>query len=874
MPLRHEKIPEKAIIAKRQIEIYYRDFFQRFQERTRVNARIDYDAVCGKYDERTRIRLRREQFMRELEYIRRRNQPLSMADFQTIRKIGQGSYGEVYLVRQKRTGELFAIKKLHKRDMVKRRQVSHVWLERFVLATVGEHQHVVKMFYSFQDSDYLYLVMEYLPGGDLLSMLLRHNYLPENWARFYIAELIVAIDALHRTGIIHRDIKPDNVLFSKTGHVVLSDFGLCKFVLGDLQSSPTGPANAPNFMESVRSGQLDLTLQERKAAWKAVARNRVFSAVGTPSYIAPEVLNETTYTEACDWWSVGAILYEMLIGVPPFLTDKPELTIELIRNWREYLEFPTDWPTSRLSSEALDLMKCLLCDASVRLGTKEGLEEFKRHPFFKGVEWTNLTQQKAPFVPVLKDDVDTRYFDEEISDPPYVTSNANTSSNSSNDNTGSNAGSVDTAVVAVTTPSSRGPPPPQTGIGMRKTSNTRKPPASRSRLRDLDFLGFTYTPMSPPVTGSSWPSDPFWKSSSGSLRSSSSLRAPQRVRSTTTIGTCETETSHGFTKRSNSAGPGTRTGILGHPPPSRHSVSARNGPPLPPIHRPSTDGGSTRTRQEDNASTDINIHGLGISPISEAVAANEPSPDRKSVLSDTSSQLNSTPLTHQREHELVLHHNATTEELENRTTRKEDGVVEGKLFKSVSDNVLRTSTHLANSNIQESKNDDAEEGDCILEGLGAIEVTETYPTITEIEKQAEEMRVECTSEVGSTLTPDLQPLIEPETDTTALWPPRSPKPRDRQVSTHGRAHKLSLIPEEATLELENDVEVPVASIATHDVVSFVADAVESMEVAAADLDADKTTGLAKDVDAVVRDAAKELNGQAIELHRAISESNS
>lgn len=544
-PLRHEKIPEKAIIAKRQIEIYYRDFFQRFQERNRVNARIDYDAVCGKYDEMTRIRLRREQFMRELEYIRRRNQPLSMANFQTIRKIGQGSYGEVYLVRQKETGELFAIKKLHKRDMVKRRQVSHVWLERFVLATVGEHAHVVKMFCSFQDSDYLYLVMEYLPGGDLLSMLMRHSYLPENWVRFYIAELIVAIDALHRTGIIHRDIKPDNILFSKTGHVVLSDFGLCKFVLGDLQSNPAGPANAPNFMESVRSGQLDLTLQERKAAWKAVARNRIFSAVGTPSYIAPEVLNETTYTEACDWWSVGAILYEMLIGVPPFLTDKPEHTIELIRNWREYLEFPTDWPTSRLSREALDLMKSLLCDASVRLGTKEGLEEFKQHPFFKGVEWTDLTQQKAPFVPVLKDDVDTRYFDEDISDPPYVTSNANTSSNSSNNNTGSNADSIDAAVVSVTTsPSSRGVQP-QSGIGTRKTS---KPPLSQSRIRDLDFLGFTYTPVSPPVTGSSWPSDPFRRSTSASSRGSSTLRAPQRVRSTTTIGTHESETSHGLSK--------------------------------------------------------------------------------------------------------------------------------------------------------------------------------------------------------------------------------------------------------------------------------------------------------------------------------------
>eukprot|EP00171_Calliarthron_tuberculosum_P009028 IDg9028t1 len=294
-------------------------------------------------------------------------------------------------------------------------------------------------------------------------MLIRHNYLAENWARFYIAELIVAINALHRTGIIHRDIKPDNVLFSRTGHVCLSDFGLSKFVLGHLQSTPAGPANAPNFIERVRRGDFDLTLAE--------------------------LLNDTSYTEACDWWSVGAILYEMLVGVPPFLSDTPAHTIEMIRNWREYLDFP-DWPPSRFSHEARDLIGRLLCDASVRLGAREGLKEFKAHPFFAGVDWGCLAQQKPPFIPDLKDDDDTRYFDDDIPDAPYITSNINTSSNSSNDvtnTTGSNPGSHETAIATTSTGTA------QSAAGSRKSSTNRK--ASRgSRLRDLDFLGFTYMP--------------------------------------------------------------------------------------------------------------------------------------------------------------------------------------------------------------------------------------------------------------------------------------------------------------------------------------------------------------------------------------------
>lgn len=855
--LRYEEIPEQALIAKRQIEIYYRDFFMRFQERSRVGAKIDYGARVGKYDESTRLRLRHEQFLRELEFIRRRRKPLNMSDFHTVRKIGQGSYGEVFLVRLKTSNQLFAMKKLLKRDMVKRRQVNHVWLERFVLATVGEHPYVVKMYFSFQDSDYLYLVMEYLPGGDLLSMLIRHGSIPENWARFYIAELIVAIDALHRTGIIHRDIKPDNVLFGRTGHVCLSDFGLSKFVLGHLQSTPAGPANAPNFIESVRRGDLDLTHAERKAAWKALARNRVFSAVGTPSYIAPEVLNSTSYTESCDWWSVGAILYEMLVGVPPFIGNSPVETIDMIRNWRHFFDFP-DWPASRLSLEARDLIGRLLCDASVRLGGREGLEEFKVHPFFAGVNWDNLAQQKAPFVPDLKDDDDTRYFDDDIPNAPYGTSNVNTSSNSSNDVTntsGSNGGSHETAIATSSSAA-------QSNLGSRRSSTNRRPSRS-SRLRDLDFLGFTYMPIH---TGADrrlgWQNE-FNRATPSSAPPRTSNFA-ERINATSRSGPSQSNTSadQAPPQRSRSVGTNApvRQQLASSQSRQRTSIGGRNAPPLPPHRRPSTD--APRTQNDDSSVTDESVRLFGMPSITEET----------SNLPSGSSSTKYPPR---------LEASTNPADL----SRGIRGAVVG-LLEPVPSNSAR---NVASTKRRErTRNTSAEdESDSIVAGLDAITVTELYPRRTTSASaggaQASGSEpVDGASDVGSTMTPDLQPLPEPEgvTLSSIIQPSSAAKPdTPEQVSTQGRAHKSSLVPNaevsdepriqplDADALEDQSIEVP----STSDVVNFVMDAVEELEGAAAELD--EQTGVAMDIESVIRNAASDLNGTALELHRNLSESN-
>jgi serine/threonine kinase 38 len=458
-----EDVKPRAQLAKRQIEVYYRDLFTRHHARAVTAAHIN--ALAG-IDDVERNARKREQFLREFEYLRRRqDQPISAADFEFVRKIGHGSFGEVFLVRLRSTSELYALKKIPKEDMLRRRQVSHLWLERYVLATVGHHPNVVKMFFSFQDRTHLYFVMEYLPGGDMLTMMIRMDTLPENWARFYIAEIIVALDALHRTGIIHRDVKPDNVIFGDAGHIRLSDFGLSKSLFHidpgsaaaaaaaaaaadsshanpsinesrsdehlrnvispenaiSRQRRPLLPAISSQFLDSVRvganvtTGGLDIPIIERMAAWKAIARLSVLSTVGTPNYIAPEVLQQISYSESADWWSVGIILYEMLVGYPPFWSKDSAQTYAMIMRADQCLDFPHHRAEARpVSPEAEDLIRRLVCDQKIRLGSRRGLEEFKEHPFFSQVQWDRLDKMKAPFVPELSSDTDTRYFDIEV----------------------------------------------------------------------------------------------------------------------------------------------------------------------------------------------------------------------------------------------------------------------------------------------------------------------------------------------------------------------------------------------------------------------------------------------------------------------------
>ena len=314
-------------------------------------------------------------------------------------------------MRQKDTGEIFAMKKLKKSEMVRRGQVDHVKAERNLLAEVNSRA-VVKLYYSFQDDQFLYLVMEFLPGGDVMTLLIRRDTLTEEETRFYLAQTVAALETIHRHNFIHRDIKPDNLLLDKDGHMKLSDFGLCKpidptyqqAVLPEiLENESMGPSDPPPRTDE------DSKRAEEVANWQKSRRRLAFSTVGTPDYIAPEVLLKKGYGLECDWWSVGAIAFEMLMGYAPFYSDEPLTTCRKIVHWRHHLRIPDDSP---ISPEARYLIERLLCDADQRLGTHGGVEEIKSHKFFKGLDWNALYTMTPPYRPVVSHRLDTRNFED------------------------------------------------------------------------------------------------------------------------------------------------------------------------------------------------------------------------------------------------------------------------------------------------------------------------------------------------------------------------------------------------------------------------------------------------------------------------------
>ncbi|KAM7515684.1 hypothetical protein LguiA_005267 [Lonicera macranthoides] len=291
--------------------------------------------------------------------------------------------------------------------------------ERNLLVEVG-NPFIVKLYYSFQDDEYLYLVMEYLPGGDIMTLLMREETLTETVARFYIAQCVLAIESIHKHNYIHRDIKPDNLLLDKNGHMKLSDFGLCKPLdCSNLHTMTGNEVNVNGYFPDNGIGSHWDSSHEQKQSWQINRRMLAFSTVGTPDYIAPEVLLKKGYSTECDWWSLGAIMYEMLIGYPPFYSNDPITTCRKIVHWKQQLKFPAE---ARLSPEAKDLIRGLLCDVEHRLGTL-GADQIKAHPWFKDISWETLYEMEAAFKPEVNGELDTQNFIkfDEVEPPPART---------------------------------------------------------------------------------------------------------------------------------------------------------------------------------------------------------------------------------------------------------------------------------------------------------------------------------------------------------------------------------------------------------------------------------------------------------------------
>eukprot|EP00357_Protocruzia_adherens_P002801 CAMPEP_0115036664 /NCGR_PEP_ID=MMETSP0216-20121206/42261_1 /TAXON_ID=223996 /ORGANISM="Protocruzia adherens, Strain Boccale" /LENGTH=540 /DNA_ID=CAMNT_0002416543 /DNA_START=89 /DNA_END=1711 /DNA_ORIENTATION=+ len=346
---------------------------------------------------------------KEAERMREGRRRMTAREFQPLAIIGRGAFGEVRLCRHRDSSEVVAVKKMKKTEMVYKNQVAHVRAERDVLAT-SDTNWIVDLKYSFQDEKHLYLVMEFLPGGDLMTLLMRKDILSEEESRFYIAETILAVEEVHRMDYIHRDLKPDNILLDKNGHVKLSDFGLCKHA----------EINKHAFKTFAGYRKIDEEGHLRLKGLNAFQRRRQLanSTVGTPDYIAPEVFGQQGYDETVDWWSVGVILFEMLVGYPPFFSDDPSLTCQKILHWKKTLVIP---PEAKLSPAAMDLLKRLICDAENRLGSG-GVDEIKNHAFFRVLDWKAVRGAKAPYIPDhdLKGDSDTQNFDNFEEEEPWI----------------------------------------------------------------------------------------------------------------------------------------------------------------------------------------------------------------------------------------------------------------------------------------------------------------------------------------------------------------------------------------------------------------------------------------------------------------------
>ncbi len=330
---------------------------------------------------------------KEKNRLQKIREKLTIYDYESLHIIGRGAFGEVHVCRNKKTNEIVAIKKIKKSVLLQKNQIKHTRDEQDFLSKIKSNW-IVELKCSFQEGDFLFLVMEFLPGGDLMNLLILKDILKEEEAKFYICEIILAIEAIHNLDCIHRDIKPDNILIGKDGHIKLSDFGLAKIA--------------------------DNIFKEDIFNYKGNKHIRNYSCVGTAYYVAPEVLQKSGYGKEIDWWSLGVIFYEMLIGYAPFCSKHTNEVCFKVLHYQNYLQFPEQ---VKISNLAKDLIYKLLTDPDMRLG-KNGSEEIKAHPFFKGINWKKIREMKPPFIPNLKSDSDVKYFEKFEEIQPFYPDNS------------------------------------------------------------------------------------------------------------------------------------------------------------------------------------------------------------------------------------------------------------------------------------------------------------------------------------------------------------------------------------------------------------------------------------------------------------------
>ena len=305
---------------------------------------------------------------KDKEKSRKKKMRIKVKDYEKLKTVGLGSYGRVRLCKNKKTGNIFVMKILKKNDIIKQKQVDHVYSE-FNILTMLKHPFIVQLFgYNFEDPKYIYFIMEYIQGGELFTLLRTKGTFPVPQTKFYIAHIITIFEYLHSKNIVYRDLKPENILINKNGYLKLTDFGFAK--------------------------QLE--------------NEKTYTLCGTPEYLAPEIILNKGHGKAVDWWTMGILLYEMLVGIDPFSDDDPMKTYQKILKGK--INFP-----KTINKDAKSLIKHLLTqDTTKRFGClKNGVKDILNHRFFEGFDWKNFVylSMPAPYKPDIKSDDDTSNFE-------------------------------------------------------------------------------------------------------------------------------------------------------------------------------------------------------------------------------------------------------------------------------------------------------------------------------------------------------------------------------------------------------------------------------------------------------------------------------
>ncbi|CAD6650258.1 XXYS1_4_G0022740.mRNA.1.CDS.1 [Saccharomyces cerevisiae] len=348
---------------------------------------------------------------REHEVLRKRRLKPKHKDFQILTQVGQGGYGQVYLAKKKDSDEICALKILNKKLLFKLNETNHVLTERDILTTTRS-DWLVKLLYAFQDPESLYLAMEFVPGGDFRTLLINTRILKSGHARFYISEMFCAVNALHELGYTHRDLKPENFLIDATGHIKLTDFGLAAGTVSNeriesmkIRLEEVKNLEFPAFTER--------SIEDRRKIYHNMRKteiNYANSMVGSPDYMALEVLEGKKYDFTVDYWSLGCMLFESLVGYTPFSGSSTNETYENLRYWKKTLRRPrTEDRRAAFSDRTWDLITRLIADPINRV---RSFEQVCKMSYFAEINFETLRTSSPPFIPQLDDETDAGYFDD------------------------------------------------------------------------------------------------------------------------------------------------------------------------------------------------------------------------------------------------------------------------------------------------------------------------------------------------------------------------------------------------------------------------------------------------------------------------------